>query len=90
MLKPGQNDYANCAGKYTKLSVPMIRGRSVYLNKDKKRFIFFTGGNWVITSTDYLLVVMEGATGGFYGSEPKTCDPVEDIWSPRYTVNKLV
>ena len=83
-LCPGQNDYANCAGKYVRSAVTRIRGRPVYFNKAKQRAIFYTGSRWVITSNGYLLTVArDGATGGFYGSHSRS---LLRGWSPRYNL----
>ena len=88
VLCPGQKDYANCAGKYVRSAVTRIRGRPVYFNKAKQRFIFYVGGRWVITSNGYLLTVArDGATGGFYKSHSSN---LYHHWYPRYTIKHHV
>ena len=86
ILNPGQSDYASCSGTYRKMSVGTIRGSSIYLNSPKSRFMFYDGGRWVITSTGYFTVVLNGATGGFYGSRASKSEPSETSWAPRYRV----
>lgn len=68
VLKPGQNDYANCKGIYKRATLATeIRGMPVYYNNKKQRFIFFDGRNYVITSYYYWKAIfLHGGTGGFY------------------------
>lgn len=90
-LIPGQNDYANCAGRYVKYSTnAKLRGKYIYHNEEKTRIAFYDGGRWVLTTSNYLkTVVVNGAKGGFYASKIGTRPYCEGIWKPRYTVKKL-
>ncbi len=88
-LRHGQSDYAACAGTYKKLSVGLVRGKPVYhKSAGHARIIFSDGGRWVITAAHYIFVILNGATGGFYGSQHSTalepCDA--PVWEARYSV----
>lgn len=95
-LNRGQSDYASCAGTYKKMKFATIRGKPIYLNARAHRFMFFTGGNWVITANQYIFVIMQGGTGGFYGSRHTygpanaytrdgSCRRRVSIWANRYS-----
>ena len=88
-LIQGQSDYAACAGTYKKLSVALVRGKPVYhKTTGHARIIFSDGGRWVITAAHYIYVILNGATGGFYGSQQSIdLEPCkEGVWKGRYTV----
>ena len=87
VLNPGQDDYANCAGKYTEnSSFIKIRGKPVYHNAVKDRLIFYDGVRWVITSEIYFdAVYRNGATGGFYASQNTQGEAYQANWGPRYS-----
>ena len=83
VLRPGQDDYAKCAGLY-KRTLATLRGRDMWFNTPKKRVIFFNGSTWTISTTDYLVTICEGATGGFYFAKDGPKEPYQANWSPRY------
>ena len=86
VLRPGEEDYANCSGIY-KRTLATLRGRDMWFNSPKKRVIFFNGSTWTITSTkEYLVVICEGATGGFYSAKDAPTEPYQANWCPRYDV----
>ncbi len=95
-LRAGQSDYAACAGTYLRMlddindgSILLLRGKPIYYSQAQNRIIFFTGSNFVITSaSNYLVTIINGALGGFYGSQTGT-SPFEDIWVDRYDVSSV-
>lgn len=86
VLQSGQSDYANCRGTYKKAKVGEIRGKSVYFNNARNRVIFYIGSKWVITSQNYLQIILDGGTGGFYASRNAKCTPDASDWLARYKV----
>ena len=51
--------------------------------------MFYSGGSWVITSTDYMQAILDGATGGFVSSKTATDEPYEADWGPNYKVSEV-
>jgi len=50
--------------------------------------MFYAGGSWVITATQYMQEVLDGSTGGFVSS--KDADfPYEADWGPNYNVSEV-
>ena len=86
VLRSGEEDYASCTGIYKK-TLATLRGRDMWFNSPKKRVIFFNGTTWTITSTkNYLVVICEGATGGFYSAKDAPAEPYQADWGPRYEI----
>ena len=96
-IKPdGEGEYANCAGTYLQFPPANSPGTRMYLRKkqiyfceEKNRIAFYTGTNWVITSGNYLRVVMGGAKGGFFKSKTGTLPFEPSIWEDRYEMTAV-
>ena len=71
--KPGSGNYANCDGVYIIDTSKLLNGQPVYVNAAKNRFLGYTGGNWVITGTQWLdgILKNQGSFGGFHGNSGK-------------------
>ena len=85
VLNPGQSDYADCAGEY-KITSATVRGKPLWFNTPKSRFIFYNGQAWAITNQKFLVVICEGATGAFYTTQDGPDGVIDAAWAPRYRV----
>ena len=65
-----------------------VRGKNIWVDQSKRRMMFFGGGGWVVTATQYMQAVLDGATGGFFGSKYAEI-PYEADWSPKYKVSEV-
>ena len=85
------NDSTQLAGDYSR-TADLVRGKNIWTCESKSRMMFYAGsaGTWVITSTDYLQEIKDGATGGFASSNASFVDvPYETDWGPNYKVSKV-
>ena len=94
-VTPGSTDESNSAGTYVVFPKPgvvgslIIRKKRVFINKEKRRIAFYNGSRFVITSTSYTTVVLLGATGGLYRSQPTVHPFVRGKWGPVYDMKPL-
>ena len=67
-----------------------VRNKNIWINQDKSRMMFFDGNRWVVTATQYMQEIRDGATGGFFGSKDSIADvPYKGDWSPNYKVSEV-
>lgn len=80
------DSYAN-PGDYSRTDVK-VRDKNIWVCESNSRLMFYAGGSWVITATQYMQEVLDGSTGGFVSS--KDADfPYEADWGPNYNVSEV-
>ena len=81
------DNLANEAGEYFR-TTDKLRDKYIWVCDSKRRMMFYSGNGWVITGTDYMRKVLDGATGGYVYS--KDADfPYEADWSPNLEVSEV-
>merc|ERR1712054_224045 len=69
--KPDSDNYADCGGTYVcRPELGKLNGDHVFVCAEKERFLACSGGQWVITGTQWLddILKNQGAFGGFHGA----------------------
>jgi len=70
--REGTDNYANCNGVYTLDPGPLLNGKHIYTNPEKKRFIGWNGRTWTLTAMCYREKIFSGEIaspfGGFHFS----------------------
>lgn len=80
------DSYAN-PGDYSRTDVK-VRDKNIWVCESNSGLMFYAGGSWVITATQYMQEVLDGSTGGFVSS--KDADfPYEADWGPNYNVSEV-
>ena len=87
VLVQGDN-YGNVLGDYTRTD-DMVRSKNIWVSQSNGRMMFYSGASWVITSTQYMQEVLDGATGGFVSSRSNADVPYEADWGPNYKVSEV-
>lgn len=87
-LVKGGDDSTKNTGEYSRNDVTKIRDKNIWICESIDRMMFYSGNTWVITSTDYMQEVIDGATGGYVGSNIAGV-PYEADWGPNYTVSDV-
>ena len=73
--KKDGNNYASCSGIYNCDDTSVVNNKYIYINKTKTRFIGYTEGSWILTSTEWLQAIIEESKnindhgfGGFHST----------------------
>lgn len=73
--KKDGNNYASCSGVYNCDDASIVNKKYIYINKTKTRFIGYTEGSWILTSTEWLQAIIEESKnkndhgfGGFHST----------------------
>lgn len=86
ILVQGDN-YANPPGDYSRTD-DKVRDKNIWVSQSNSRMMFYAGGCWVITSTQYMQEILDGSTGGFVSSNDADV-PYEADWGPNYKVSEV-
>tara|TARA_B100000424_G_scaffold177169_1_gene136859 strand:+ start:979 stop:2775 length:1797 start_codon:yes stop_codon:yes gene_type:complete len=73
--KKDGNNYASCSGLYNRDDNSIVNNKYIYVNKSRTRFIGYTEGSWILTSTEWLQAIIDESKnknshgfGGFHSS----------------------
>lgn len=86
ILLKGDN-YANPPGEYSRTD-DKVRDKNIWVSENNSRMMFYAGGSWVITSTQYMQEILDGSTGGFVTSSDADV-PYQADWGPNYKVSEV-
>lgn len=86
ILVQGDN-YANPPGDYSRTD-DKVRDKNIWVSQSNSRMMFYAGGDWVITSTQYMQEILDGSTGGFVSSNDAGV-PYKADWGPNYKVSEV-
>ena len=83
----GENSDTNSPGDYSRTD-EKVRDKHIWVSESNSRMMFYAGGSWVITSTQYMQEILAGSTGGFVSSKDADV-PYEADWGPNYKVSEV-
>ena len=86
ILLQGDN-YADPPGDYARTD-EKIRDKNIWVCESNSRMMFYAGGSWVITATQYMQEILDGSTGGFVFSSDADV-PYQADWGPNYKVSEV-
>lgn len=73
--KKDGNNYASCSGIYICDDTKIVNGKSIYIHNKNGRFIGYSGGGWILTSTEWLEAIIDESKnknnhgfGGFHST----------------------
>ena len=86
ILLQGDNN-ANPPGDYSRTD-DKVRDKNIWVCESNSRMMFYAGGTWVITATQYMQEILDGNTGGFVSSSDADA-PYQADWGPNYKVSEV-